>query len=641
MVPPIDESVCETARHLDRLNGPEDLKGLSLAELKELAGEIRRTIIETVSQNGGHLAPNLGVVELTLALHRVFQSPQDKIVWDVGHQCYTHKLLTGRRDLFSTLRKLDGLSGFPKRAESPHDAFDTGHSGTSISAALGLAVAKDLKQEAAKVIAVIGDGSLTSGEAFEGLNQAGHLNRDLIVVLNDNEMSISNNVGALSSFLSKRLTGKSFVQFKREIESLFKSIPGIGESLLQWAKKSEDSITGFFTPGMLFSALHFDYVGPVRGHRLEDLIETFENLRHLQAPVLVHVLTTKGRGYPPAEKNPAHFHGVGPFRIHSGEPCREGEAVPPTYTRVFGETAVALAEKDLRVVAITAAMTEGTGLETYARRFPRRFFDVGIAEQHAVTFAAGLAAEGMRPIVAVYSTFLQRAYDQVLHDVCLPNLPVILALDRGGLVGEDGPTHHGVFDLSFLRPLPNLTLMVPKDEKELRDMLFAALAHKGPTAIRYPRGPGVGVPLDGPLEPIPPGKWELIRPGEGVALIALGPMVQAAMEAAVRLEAERLRPAVINARFVKPLDEACLQELAARFPLLITVEENVLQGGFGSALLEAAQRLKIRGVRLRCLGLPDSFVPHGSPQQLRRRFGLDAEGIMAAVREERGGPAAG
>ncbi len=384
-------------------------------------------------------------------------------------------------------------------------------------------MAKELKQEAAKVIAVIGDGSLTSGEAFEGLNQAGHLDKDLIVVLNDNEMSISNNVGALSSFLSKRLTGKSFVQFKREIETFFKSLPGIGEPLLQWAKKSEDSITGFFTPGMLFSALHFDYVGPVRGHRLETLIETFENLRHLRAPVLVHVLTTKGRGYPPAEKNPTHFHGVGPFRIDSGEPCGHGEPCPPTYTRVFGETAVALAEKDLRVVAVTAAMTEGTGLETYARRFPGRFFDVGIAEQHAVTFAAGMAAEGLRPIVAIYSTFLQRAYDQVLHDVCLPNLPVILALDRGGIVGEDGPTHQGVFDLSYLRPLPNLTLMVPKDERELRDMLFSALTYEGPTAIRYPRGVGLGVPLDGPPEPIPRGKWELIRTGAEIAFLALGP----------------------------------------------------------------------------------------------------------------------
>jgi 1-deoxy-D-xylulose-5-phosphate synthase len=373
----METSLTQTGRLLDRVNGPQDLKGLSLPELKDLAEEIRQRIIETVARNGGHLAPNLGVVELTLALHVVFNSPEDKIVWDVGHQCYTHKLLTGRRDRFPTLRQLGGLSGFPKREESRHDAFNTGHSGTSISAALGLAVAKELKQEAAKVIAVIGDGSLTSGEAFEGLNQAGHLDKDLIVVLNDNEMSISNNVGALSSFLSKRLTGKSFVQFKREIETFFKSLPGIGEPLLQWAKKSEDSITGFFTPGMLFSALHFDYVGPVRGHRLETLIETFENLRHLRAPVLVHVLTTKGRGYPPAEKNPTHFHGVGPFRVDSGEPCGNGEPCPPTYTRVFGETAVALAEKDLRVVAVTAAMTEGTGLETYARRFPGRFLTWG------------------------------------------------------------------------------------------------------------------------------------------------------------------------------------------------------------------------------------------------------------------------
>ena len=625
---------------LDRLNGPEDLKRLSLPDLNQLAEEVRRTIIQTVARNGGHLAPNLGVVELTLALHYVFHSPLDRLIWDVGHQCYTHKLVTGRRDRFSTLRTLGGLSGFPKREESPHDAFNTGHSGTSISAALGMAVAKNRKQEAAKVIAVIGDGSLTAGEAFEGLNQAGHLNQDLIVVLNDNEMSISNNVGALSSFLSKRLTGKAFVQFKREIESFFKSLPAIGEPLLQWAKKSEDSFTGFFTPGMLFSALHFDYVGPIRGHRLEPLIETFENLRHLKTPVLVHVLTTKGRGYSPAEKNPTRFHGIGPFDIETGEP-RGGNSDRPSYTRVFGETAVALAEKDLRVVAITAAMTEGTGLEVFARRFPQRFFDVGIAEQHAVTFAAGLTVEGLRPIVAIYSTFLQRAYDQILHDVCLPNLPVILALDRAGIVGEDGPTHQGLFDLSYLRSLPNLTVMAPKDEKELRDMLHSALTYDGPTAIRYPRGEGLGVSLDDPAEILRRGTWEWIRKGEEVAIVALGNKVQPALEAAAGLEAEGLRPAVINARFLKPLDEGMLLELAQRYPLILTVEENVLSGGFGSALLEALQRLGILGIRVRSLGIPDCFVPHGTPQELRRLFGLDAAGIQAAIREERGGAAFG
>jgi 1-deoxy-D-xylulose-5-phosphate synthase len=624
----------ESSRILTALAGPEELKRLSLPQLRQLAEEIRALIIETVSRNGGHLAPNLGVVELTLALHYVFNSPQDKIIWDVGHQCYTHKLLTGRVGLFPSLRTYGGVSGFPKREESPHDAFDTGHSGTSISAALGIAIAKDLKREAAKVVAVIGDGSLTAGEAFEGLNQAGHLNKDLIVVLNDNEMSISNNVGALSSFLSKRLTGKGFVQFKREMESLFKSLPGIGEPLLQWAKKSEDSLTGFFTPGMLFSALHFDYVGPVRGHRLETLIETFENIRHLEAPVLVHVLTTKGKGYPPAEKDPTRFHGVGPFDLATGEPAETKIGAPASYTRVFGETVVALAEKDLRVVAVTAAMAEGTGLDFFARRFPRRFFDVGIAEQHAVTFAAGLASEGLRPFVAIYSTFLQRAYDQVLHDVCLPNLPVVLALDRGGIVGEDGPTHHGLFDLSYLRPLPNLTLMAPKDERELRNLLASTLTYDTPAAIRYPRGEGLGLSLEGEPEIIPWGEWERLEPGEQAVILAVGNMVHPAMQAARLLQTEGLSVAVINARFIKPLDEPLLQELAGRYPLLVTVEENVLLGGFGSAVLEALQRWGKKVPRIRSLGIPDAFVPHGQPRELRRLHGLDTEGIIRAIREE-------
>jgi 1-deoxy-D-xylulose-5-phosphate synthase len=621
---------------LAALAGPEDLKRFSLAQMRELAEEIRTVIIQTVARNGGHLAPNLGVVELTLALHYVFDSPRDKIIWDVGHQCYAHKLLTGRAGVFSTLRTYGGLSGFPKGEESPHDAFNTGHSGTSISAALGIAIAKDLKREAAKVVAVIGDGSLTSGEAFEGLNQAGHLNKDLIVVLNDNEMSISNNVGALSSFLSKRLTGKGFVQFKREMESFFKSLPGIGEPILQWAKKSEDSFTGFFTPGMLFSALHFDYVGPVRGHRLETLIETFENIRHLGAPVLVHVLTTKGKGFPPAEKDPIRFHGIGPFEIASGESVGTKSGAPVTYTQVFGETATALAEKDLRVVAITAAMTEGTGLDVFARRFPRRFFDVGIAEQHAVTFAAGLASEGLRPIVAIYSTFMQRAYDQILHDVCLPDLPVVLALDRSGIVGEDGPTHQGLFDLSYLRSLPNLTLMAPKDERELRNLLASALTYNTPAAIRYPRGEGLGIPLEGEPELIPRGQWEWLEPGEQTVVLAVGNMVTPAVQAARLLKAEGISVAVINARFIKPLDQALLQELAGRYPLLFTVEENVLLGGFGSAVLEALQRLGKTGNRIRSLGIPDRFITHGSPRELRRLYGLDTEGIIQAIREEWG-----
>ncbi len=619
---------------LDTISGPGDLKSLSMPQLKQLAEEVRKLIIETVSKNGGHLAPNLGVVELTIALHYVFKSPEDKIIWDVGHQSYTHKILTGRRDQFSTLRTFGGISGFPKRQESPHDIFDTGHSGNSISVGLGITAAKELKGETSKTIAVIGDGSMTAGEAFEGLNQTGHLNKDLIVVLNDNEMSISPNVGALSSFLSKRLTGKGFVQFKREMESFFKSIPGIGENLIQWAKKSEDSFTGFFTPGMLFAALHFDYVGPVKGHRLEDLITAFENIRHIQAPVLVHVLTTKGKGYPPAEKNPSYFHGVGPFNLEAEDPTLKKPSDLPTYTEVFGKTLVTLAEKDMRIVAISAAMPEGTGLNPFAQRFPQRFFDVGIAEQHAVTFAAGLALEGLKPIVAIYSTFMQRAYDQVLLDVCLPNIPVIFALDRAGIVGEDGPTHQGLFDLSFLRPLPNLVIMVPKDERELRDMLFSALTYNQPVAIRYPRGVGVGVSLSEEVQEIPFGKWEVLKEGEDLAVLAIGNMVYPAMEAAQQLTSEGNSATIINARFLKPIDEGLLAAIGEKFSKIITIEENMIQGGFGSSVMEKFHQFKIQGIRVRPLGVPDCFVEQGPSKKIRKLYGLDAEGIFKAMMEE-------
>jgi 1-deoxy-D-xylulose-5-phosphate synthase len=619
---------------LDRIQDPADLKSLTLTQLKEVAEEVRQLIIKTVSQNGGHLAPSLGVVELAIALHYVFSSPRDKIIWDVGHQAYAHKILTGRKDQFPTLRTYGGLSGFPKREESPHDIVNTGHSGTSISAGLGIAVAGDLKREEAKVIAVIGDGSLTSGEAFEGLNQAGHLNKDLIVVLNDNEMSISPNVGALSSFLSKRLTGKGFVHFKREVESFFKSIPGIGENLLQWAKKSEDSFTGFFTPGMLFAALRFDYLGPVRGHRLEDLIATFTNIRHIKAPVLVHVLTTKGKGYGPAEKNPAYFHGVGPFDREAEDPSLKKSSGVVTYTEVFGKTLVDLAEKDLRIVAITAAMPEGTGLDHFARRFPPRFFDVGIAEQHAVTFAAGLAMEGLKPIVAIYSTFVQRAFDQIVHDVCLPNIPVLFALDRAGIVGEDGPTHQGLFDLSFLRSLPNLIIMAPKDEKELRDMLSSALQYNRPVAVRYPRGPGVGVAVTGEAQSIPLGRWETLKEGKDAIILAIGNTVYPSLEAAERLAFKGYSVAVVNARFLKPLDDAVLGEAAHRFPLVVTVEENAVQGGFGSAVMERLHQLKAGSIRVRAIGLPDRFVEQGPPKRLRNIYGLDTEGIFRALSEE-------
>ncbi|MEJ2025018.1 MAG: 1-deoxy-D-xylulose-5-phosphate synthase, partial [Deltaproteobacteria bacterium] len=448
----------------------------------KLAKEIRKQIIETVSRTGGHLAPSLGVVELTLALHYVFETPKDKILWDVGHQAYTHKLITGRRERFHTLRQYGGLSGFPKREESPFDTVDTGHSSTSISAGLGISTGKSLKGERDKVIAVIGDGSMTAGMAFEGLNQAGETEQDLIVVLNDNAMSIAPNVGAFSSFLSRKMTGKRFVSVKRELENFIRSLPGVGENMLNLFRKSEDSLITFFTPGMLFEAFKFKYVGPINGHRLELLIETFENIKHLKGPVLLHVMTVKGKGYEPAEKDPAHFHGVGSFEIATGASQKDQRKSAPSYTSVFGQTMVDLGQRNQKLFAITAAMPEGTGLTGFAKAYPKRFLDVGIAEQHAVTFAAGLALEGFRPVVAIYSTFLQRAYDQIIHDVCLPGLPVIFAIDRGGLVGEDGPTHHGHFDIAYLRGLPNMILAAPKDENELRHLLFSALSYNGPVA---------------------------------------------------------------------------------------------------------------------------------------------------------------
>ncbi len=617
---------------LATVDSPKDLKRLSIKELEQLAKEIRRVIIETVARNGGHLAPNLGVVELTLALHYAFDSPHDRIVWDVGHQCYTHKLITGRRDRFHTLRQYGGISGFPKREESRHDPFGAGHASTSISAALGMSAAKHLKGCSSRIIAVIGDGSLTGGMAFEALNHAGDLGKDLIVVLNDNEMSISPNVGAFSSLLSRKLSSRTVVSLKKELESTLKAIPGVGPNILQLLKKSEDSFLAFFTPGMLFQALRFHYIGPIKGHRLDRLIDTFETAKNISGPVLIHVGTVKGKGYGPAEKDPSRFHGIGAFDVKTGEsPKKPG--TPPSYTAVFGQCLVELAEKDPRIVAITAAMPQGTGLVAFSERFPTRFFDVGIAEQHAVTFAAGLAAEGYRPVVAVYSTFLQRAYDQIIHDVCLQNLPVVFAMDRGGIVGEDGPTHHGVFDLSYLRHIPNMVVMAPKDENELRHMLKTALDHPGPIALRYPRGSGVGAALDKELTRLPIGKGELLREGRDALIVAAGSPVTAALEAADRLARDGIQAAVINARFVKPLDKELITKWVRKTPLLVTVEENSLQGGFGSAVLEALADEGILPKRILRLGIPDMFLPHGKPDILRKEIGLDPEHIARSIRE--------
>ena len=619
-------------RLLDTINDPKDLKKLAPEILPGLAQEIREVIISSVSKTGGHLAPSLGTVELTVALHYVFDSPRDKIVWDVGHQAYTHKILTGRLDRFHTLRQYGGLSGFPKRSESPHDAFDTGHSSTSISAALGIATARCLKRECGRTIAVIGDGSMTAGLAFEGLNNAGDLNKNLIVILNDNGMSIAQNVGALSSFLSRKLTGPTMVFLKKQVEALLRSFPGIGGDLVTWAKKGEESFKAFFTPGMLFEALKFNYLGPVKGHRLDHLIETLNNVKNLQGPVLVHVLTTKGKGYEPAESDPTGFHGLGRFDPDTGE-AKKSVSEVPSYTQVFGETMVRLARENQKIAAITAAMPDGTGLVDFRDQFPERFFDVGICEQHAVTFAGGLAVEGLRPVAAIYSTFLQRAYDQVLHDVCLQNLPVVFALDRGGIVGEDGETHQGLFDLSYLRHLPNMVVMAPKDEDELRHMLYTAVDHPGPIALRYPRGKGVGVAFSSTLRKIPIGKAEVLKEGEDLLILALGASVHHALEAARKLEKRGFKVTVVNARFVKPLDEQLILTLAARHGRVLTVEENMAQGGFGSAVLELLSDHNLTGVPVKRLAIPDQFMEHGAPDILRRKYGLDAAGILKGALE--------
>jgi len=614
-------------RLLATINNPRELKKLPPELLPQLAQEIREVIIATVSRTGGHLAPSLGVVELTIALHYVFDAPRDKIIWDVGHQAYTHKLLTGRLDRFHTLRQYGGLSGFPKRSESPYDSFDTGHSSTSVSAALGITSARCIKKEPGRVIAVIGDGAMTAGLALEGLNNAGDLNKNLIVILNDNGMSIAPNVGALSSFFSRKLTGRTMVFLKRQMEYMLGSFPGIGGDLVAWAKKSEESIKAFFTPGMLFEALKFNYLGPVRGHRLDHLIETLSNVKNLTGPILVHVLTTKGKGYQPAETDPTGFHGLGKFDPDTGEPKKSVSDIA-SYTEVFGDTLVRLAREDKRIVAITAAMPDGTGLVDFRSQFPERFFDVGICEQHATTFAAGLASEGLKPVVTIYSTFLQRAYDQVLHDVCLQKLPVIFALDRGGIVGEDGETHQGLFDLSYLRHLPNMTLMAPKDEDELRHMLFTAMHHPGPVAIRYPRGKGVGVDFSPILKKLTIGKAEVLREGDDLLILALGASVQHSLKAAQELEKQGFQATVVNARFVKPLDENLILALAAQCGRVLTVEENVAQGGFGSAVLELFSDRGLMGLTVKRLAIPDMFMEHGAPDLLRAKYGLDAAGIL-------------
>ena len=614
---------------LDKLGQPEDIRKYSLFELESLAKEIRQLIIATVSQNGGHLAPSLGTVELTLALYSVFKFPQDKLIWDVGHQAYTHKILTGRKDKFSTLRQKGGITGFPNRFESPYDAFGVGHASTSISAALGMAVSRDLSGRSNKVIAVIGDGALTGGEAFEALNHAGELGKDLIVILNDNEMSIDKNVGAMSEYLSRIRLMPQYKQAKHDVEEILSSIPRIGNRVLKTANQIKDSIRSVLVPGALFEEMGFSYLGPMDGHNISLLQEVLSNVREMSGPVLLHVHTMKGKGYSPAEDNPGKFHGVGKFDQATGEVVKKAGGAP-SYTAVFSKALIDLAEKRPELVAITAAMPSGTGLDAFKEKYPRRFLDVGIAEEHAVTMAAGLAADGKHPVVAIYSTFAQRAYDQLIHDVCLQKLPVTLCLDRAGLVGEDGPTHHGVFDLSYLRQMPNMTVFVPKDENELRQMLGKAVTMDTPTAVRYPRGAGLGVEIREEFADLTVGKAEVISEGGEVAFLAVGTMNETATKAAEILAEQGIEATLANMRFVKPLDEELLLQLGTDKKLLVTLEENMLAGGFGSAV---AEFLLDKGLPARLLrfGLPDAFVEQGSRKELLELVGLTPEAVAAKI----------
>ena len=617
---------------LEKINSPVDLKKLSRKELPILAEEIRNVIVEVVSKNGGHLASSLGSVELAIAIHYVFDTPKDKLIWDVGHQAYAHKLLTGRRHQFHSLRQHKGISGFTRIKESPYDTFSTGHSSTSISAGLGIAHAKHLKKENSKVIAVIGDGSMTAGIAFEGLNQAGARFKDtqLIVILNDNDMSISRNVGALSSFMSRKFSSKRLQEARKDFGDFLKSLPKIGDDIYQIAKRTEESFKTFTTPGMLFEAFDFEYFGPIDGHRLNHLIDILNNIKYLKEPVLLHVTTKKGKGYRPAEENPVYFHGCSCFEIDTGH-CIDPKNDVASYTEFFGRTMVQMAKEDKRIVAVTAAMPEGTGLAEFARKYPDRFFDVGIAEQHGVTFAAGLATEGMKPVFAIYSTFLQRAYDQVLHDVCLERLPVIFAIDRGGIVGEDGATHQGLFDLSYLRSLPNMVVMAPGDENELCRMLATALNHDGPIAFRYPRGSAAGVPLDDKMLPLPIGKGKVLETGDDVLILAIGRPVGDALEARSILQKQGISATVVNCRFVKPLDADLICSLAEKIPRIITVEENIRQGGFGSAVLETLSDSGFTGIHVERIGIADVFVEHGPQKLLRSEYGIDVPDIVKAA----------
>jgi 1-deoxy-D-xylulose-5-phosphate synthase len=618
---------------LQEINSPEELRRLPREQVEQVAHELRAEIIERVSKTGGHLASSLGAVELITGIHYVFDTPRDRLVLDVGHQGYPHKMLTGRRTGFDRIGKRDGIGKFLRRQESEYDHFGAGHAGTSISAALGMAQGLQHRGIDHCAIALIGDGGMTAGMAFEALNHAGHLKqKNLVVVLNDNEMSISPNVGAMSSYLSRKLSAPMVRRMKGWAKEFLTSMPG---DMLHWAQKAEESLKVFFSPGLLFEALNFKYVGPIQGHRMDVVLETFENVKAMLAagdgPILVHALTAKGYGYEPAQNDPFRYHGVGRFDVDSGR-LHASKPGPPKYQNVFAETLIRLAREDRRIVGITAAMADGTSLDLFAKEFPSRFYDVGIAEQHAVTFAAGLATEGMKPVAAIYSTFLQRAYDQVVHDVCLQNLDVTLAMDRAGIVGADGATHQGMYDIAYLRNLPNIICMAPKDENELRHMLRTAVEYEGPAAVRYPRGAGFGVPLDPDIKAVPIGESELLRDGDDAVIVAYGTLVHPAVEAAAELAADGISVAVINARFAKPLDRDRILSLAKRCGALVTVEEHSGMGGFSGAVLEALSDAGV-SVRSRCLGVSEAAIEHGDPAEILHELGLDAEGIARAVRD--------
>ncbi len=604
---------------LDSIRSPQDLRQLERRMLPRVADELRRFIVESVSQTGGHLSSNLGTVELTVALHYAFNTPYDRLVWDVGHQTYAHKILTGRREDMAKLRMYGGIAGFPRRVESEYDTFGTAHSSTSISAALGMAVAARHAGDRRAVVAIIGDGAMTAGMAFEALNNAGAMDANLLVILNDNDMSISENVGALNSYLARLLTGRVYTAARKAGGRVLSVLPPIKD----FARRAEEHVKGMVTPGTLFEEFGFRYIGPIDGHDVDGLVGTLTNLHELEGPQFLHVVTKKGKGYKPAEDDPILYHGVTKFDTSVG--IQSKPSSKPTYTQVFGDWLCDMAARDEKLIAITPAMREGSGLVRYSKEYPERYFDVGIAEQHAVTFAAGLACEGAKPVVAIYSTFLQRAYDQLIHDVAIQELPVLFALDRGGLVGADGPTHHGAFDLSYLRCIPNITVMAPSDENECRQMLYTGYQLGKPAAVRYPRGTGPGVKVESGMTALPVGKAEVRRHGQKVAILAFGGVLSAALEAGTSLNAT-----VVNMRFVKPLDEALLEELSSSHELFVTVEENVILGGAGSAVLEVLQHLRINILVLQ-LGIPDRFIGHGDPATLTKECGLGATGILTAI----------